>query len=206
MFYTILSRIPQISTNTSERKYLIIFILGSIVYTVLHYYLYSHTDFLNNVKKYLYYVMGIDFAIAYCLTKYYSTSNEPETDDGSYSDEQRQLIMSRLNEIKRLHTPQSLEASHLQEAQKESQLREALQAQQAQQAKQATQSEVSQKEPQQPTKQSEEDKQSKSPFMSKDEVEESKKAKKKKSKSSKKEKREKIVEDTDIPIYSKDGE
>jgi hypothetical protein len=203
MFYTILSRIPQISTHTSERKYLIIFILGSIVYTVLHYYLYSHTDFLNNVKKYLYYVMGIDFAIAYCLTKYYSTSNEPETDDGSYSDEQRQLIMSRLNEIKRLHTPQSLEASQLQEAQKESQLREALQAQQAQQA---TQSEVSQKEPQQQSKQSEEDKQSKSPFMSKDEVEESKKAKKKKSKSSKKEKREKIVEDTDIPIYSKDGE
>ena len=40
MFYIIATRLPLVYTDTSNRKYLKLFILGSIIYLCVHYYLF----------------------------------------------------------------------------------------------------------------------------------------------------------------------
>jgi hypothetical protein len=68
MFYTITSKIPFIS---EKNNLLLIFIIGSIAYILLHYYLWSSQQLLivNKLRPYLYYILLIDLSIAYYLLK-----------------------------------------------------------------------------------------------------------------------------------------
>src|SRR3989344_591394 len=69
MFYTIISKIPFFANDSSKYKMLKIFIIGSVIYVILHYFLYS--EMLDNIsiseklKQYLYYIMSFDIACAY---------------------------------------------------------------------------------------------------------------------------------------------
>ena len=60
MFYTLVSRtiITKISTS---RDYLYIFILGSVLYVLLHWYLHmeERNGIVEKVREYLYYAMVI---------------------------------------------------------------------------------------------------------------------------------------------------
>lgn len=202
MFYTLASRIPLISNGSPDGKFFKIFLIGSLIYILLHYYLYSAERWfiLEKLKPYLYYVMAIDLAIAYFMSKWNAPSEddleeEKQQDDG-YTRDQRQEIEKNLQDLRRM---QSMQAE--QHRQKMLQERERQKGQEADNSGTASQ---------------------KSPFMTREEVEkEEKEVKSKKSKSSKsssshdeqpiepepKEKKEKykkkkvIESDTDINVY-----
>lgn len=69
MFYTLTSKIPYIESDNSKRKILKIFLIGSVLYSMLHYHLFSNksSPLYDNIKKYLYYIMIADFALSYFL-------------------------------------------------------------------------------------------------------------------------------------------
>jgi hypothetical protein len=98
MFYAIASKIPFIESDKSKRKILKIFIIGSVLYVLLHYYLYSSpiNGMLSTVKQYLYYLMFADFGIAYFLSSQsVQEENEEDSDDGQlneYTPEQIRAI------------------------------------------------------------------------------------------------------------------
>jgi len=84
MFYIISSRIPLISSDKTERKYFKLFIVGSLLYVALHYYLNNEirTGIPEKLRKYIYYIMGVDYSIACILLKYIKPLNpEEESDD-----------------------------------------------------------------------------------------------------------------------------
>lgn len=79
MFYTLASRMPIVG-----KSFLRIFMFGSILYILLHYYLFSNQrhDIVEKLKDYLYYIMSIDLIIAYFLNRF----NRPKKDDDSDKD------------------------------------------------------------------------------------------------------------------------
>ena len=86
MFYTIISRLPVITQDKSDKKFFKIFLTGSIIYILLHHYLYSMNKitFLDQFKGYLYYAMIVDLFVAYFLTK---NLNDSENNDNEESDQ-----------------------------------------------------------------------------------------------------------------------
>ncbi len=72
MFYTLISRIPYIyNIKDNNDKLFKIFLLGSICYVLLHALLYckkySEISLINNNKKLLFYLAGIDYSITLSL-------------------------------------------------------------------------------------------------------------------------------------------
>ena len=79
MFYTLISQTPFINNDISSKKILKLFLIGSVLYILLHYYLFSAPrGFLDKYKRYIYYVMAIDFVTAYILTSIFGNSAEKE--------------------------------------------------------------------------------------------------------------------------------
>lgn len=126
MFYTIVSKIPFIQ---GKNNFLIIFILGSLAYIFLHYYLWSkqQPDFLDKGKSYLYYLMFIDLAIAYFLSR--TSVNEKDSEkDNPYTPEEKKEVENDLLELKKSRQQESesykqnlLELQQLQQAQQQAQ-------------------------------------------------------------------------------------
>jgi type IV secretory pathway VirB10-like protein len=83
MFYIISSRIPIISSDKTNRKYFKLFVSGAIFYILLHYYLNKElrNGMIEKVRKYIYYVMSFDYAIACVLLKYIKTKTPDEDED-----------------------------------------------------------------------------------------------------------------------------
>ena len=113
MFYTLVSKIPLISGDRSNKKFFKIFIFGSIAYILLHYYLHSGEKFplLEKLKSYLYYIMAVDLALAYYLSR---SSALPDDDDekrddvrGGYSDNQRAEIEKGMQELRKMQMAQA---------------------------------------------------------------------------------------------------
>ena len=81
--------------DKSDRKILKIFVIGSVLYVLLHYYLYMNggsSSMIDKVKQYLYYVMGADFCIAYFLSSQKKSSDENNDETQGYSPEELQRI------------------------------------------------------------------------------------------------------------------
>ena len=79
MFYTLISQTPFINNDISSKKIFKLFLIGSIIYIALHYYLFSSPrGILDNYKRYVYYVMAFDFLTAYLLTTFFGRSEEKE--------------------------------------------------------------------------------------------------------------------------------
>lgn len=99
MFYTIASKIPFISGG--KNGFLTIFILGSLAYVILHYYLWSspQLDIVDKMKSYMYYLIFIDLAIAYFLSRGYVSNDEQE--EGGYSNEEKKEIEDSIMELKK---------------------------------------------------------------------------------------------------------
>ena len=91
MFYIITSRIPLISHDNTNRKYFKLFVLGSAIYAVVHYYLYKElrAGFIEKIKKFLYHVMVIDFIIASVLLKYLKIANPEEENEDVVTDKKQ---------------------------------------------------------------------------------------------------------------------
>lgn len=72
MFYIISTRLPLVYSDTTNRKFLKIFILGSILYVCIHYYLHleARNGFMDTLKSKLLMIMAGDFLIACALAKF----------------------------------------------------------------------------------------------------------------------------------------
>lgn len=105
MFYIIATRLPLVYSDTTNRKYLKLFVLGSIIYLCVHYYLFleERTGLLNKVKSKLYYVMIADFAVAMVLTKFLSHRKiEEDVDDKDNKDVNENSNITNNNALKDL--------------------------------------------------------------------------------------------------------
>ena len=138
MFYIIASRLPLVYSDSTKRKYLKLFILGSIIYLCVHYYLFLEirTGLLENIKSKLYYVMMIDFGISLILTRFLSKPkviDEEEDDENmvELQDSQDKLLIELEERKKYLAMQQQLQAQQqLQlQAQQQQQQQQQLQTQ-----------------------------------------------------------------------------
>lgn len=110
MFFTLAGKIPQIDSDNSKRKILKIFIIGSVLYAMLHFYVYSaqKSMLFDNIKKYLYYIMVSDFALAYFLMKNKKDDNQEE----KYTPEEiKQIQYQQMCKMQMLHEAQQREQS-----------------------------------------------------------------------------------------------
>ena len=91
MFYTLTSKIPLIPAG--KNHFLMIFIIGSIAYVLLHYYLSTNQtiEIVDKFKGYLYYLMAIDLAIAFFLSKGTAECDDIESSKGYTKDEKKQI-------------------------------------------------------------------------------------------------------------------
>jgi hypothetical protein len=211
MFYIISSRIPIISSDKTNRKYFKLFVSGAVSYVLLHYYLNKEVrnGMVEKIRKYIYYVMIVDFAIACILLKYIKT-NVPELED----DEDDEIDNNSKNS-KNINNPQKLSKEleeqrrlFLEEHQRKI-LQERLLQQKAQEMKERELKEIKEKE----TKKDKTDKTDSESKKTEETETESKKTEsvKKQKKKTKKEvkKNEKIEEETNVtdteiplPIYN----
>ena len=117
MFYTIVSRSFITKINTS-RDYFYIFLIGSVCYVILHWYLHmdKRDGIIEKVREYMYYTMILDGITAYVLMILYPPKNNKkntesvESDREQYSPEQKKAIMQKMQEARRL---QQLRQRHL---------------------------------------------------------------------------------------------
>ena len=106
MFYTLATRIPILSGQSNN--FLTIFIVGSVGYKLLHYYLFSgeHNALLEKLKSYLYYLMVVDLIVAYLVSKWFSSPQSAESIEkhsyDAYGKEKRREISNNLQELKRM--------------------------------------------------------------------------------------------------------
>jgi hypothetical protein len=197
MFYSLGTRISYITENKQGNVLLRVFIFGSLLYLILHYYLYidRRWEAVDKMKHYLYYVMFVDFVISYLLIKWNSPSKQ-STDEEEQKDimtnEQLEEIERNYRELRELRkqiSPTPAETYRNKVEQKEEEEKE----------EKTVSISASQK----------------SPFMTRDEISENKKEKEKKEeteskhdkkKKDKLKKKEKTTEqdnitDTNIPLF-----
>lgn len=116
MFYTLVSRSFITNINCS-RDYMNIFLIGSVGYIILHWYLYSEKKegITEKIREYLYYMMVIDIVTSYVLVTFYPSKSSKHIDNSDEqkniahspsqsqpSPEERQLMMQRMQNMKRL--------------------------------------------------------------------------------------------------------
>jgi hypothetical protein len=109
MFYIISTRLPLVYSDTTNRKFLKIFILGSLIYICVHYYLHLETriGLMEHLKSKLLFIMAGDFLAACALAKFLSpvvpTNPHDDSDDESptYSVDDKTRMMKELEDRKR---------------------------------------------------------------------------------------------------------
>lgn len=105
MFYTLISKTPYITK--SNNSLLPVFILGSIMYLVLHYYLFSQNmpDIISKNKMYIYYLIIVDLILAVYLINTNQTHEDAikqEHVNKVYTDDDKQAIERNIQELKRV--------------------------------------------------------------------------------------------------------
>ncbi|VBB17847.1 hypothetical protein YASMINEVIRUS_310 [Yasminevirus sp. GU-2018] len=115
MFYTLVSRSLITKINT-PRDYFYIFLIGSVGYVALHWYLHmeKREGIVEKVREYLYYAMVLDMITAYVLMMLYpakSDKKSEENDDSKdkessneeqHTPEQKKMIMQKMQEARRM--------------------------------------------------------------------------------------------------------
>lgn len=120
MFYTLASKL-LIKGPVQGREFLFVFLAGSVMYVALHWYLHldQKTGIVEQVKKYLYYAMAVDLAVAYVMVSFFAPAakTEDESDDKpktkrEYTDEEKKAIMARMQEARRQQMKQANQAQN----------------------------------------------------------------------------------------------
>ena len=118
MFYTLVSRTVVTKINTS-RDYFNIFLIGSVGYVILHWYLHmeKRDGIIEKVREYLYYTMVVDVITAYAMMIMYpvkksdehntddveeSKENDKKKEEEQYTPDQKKAIMQKMQEARRL--------------------------------------------------------------------------------------------------------
>ena len=212
MFYILTSKIPYISNDSSDKKFLKIFIIGSIIYILLHYYLfrYERGNSIDKYRKYIYYVMFADLSITYLLVNYFEKKPpclevESDTPDEhpipnnfnntNYTDEQKNLIMRQLYDMKNNNM------AHTNPAQVQAQAQAQAQAQTQTQAPKPNEPDPFIRKNITDTDSESTDTSSSSAEPESKTKTKSKSKSKSKSKTNSKDKKKQVSSDTDIPVY-----
>lgn len=100
MFYLLIGKL-WIKSIQNNKDLFYLFTYGAVFYMILHAYLNSRetTGVLYMIKTYFYYIMVIDFVVTYCLLSNKNKSEEFKDDVKLCTDQERQEIIKRLNEI-----------------------------------------------------------------------------------------------------------
>jgi hypothetical protein len=111
MFYTLASKIPFIQSDKSKRKILKIFIIGSVLYILLHYYLHSvpASGVIDTIKQYLYYIMPADFVLSYFLLGKTDVNEGSDGDDVNESNPEGGYSQKQLKEIQAIQSQREYE-------------------------------------------------------------------------------------------------
>jgi hypothetical protein len=222
MFYIIASRIPLVYSDTTNRKFLKIFILGSLLYICIHYYLHLEirTGLIDKIKSKLLFVMAGDFAIACALAKFLSpvvstpADNEAEEaeDKPKYLVNEKERIMKELEERRKAEMLRNQQAALAQQqaqlaAQQQAQLAAQQQAQLAAQkaaqvrVQEADRADKTKVKPKSRKKDTTSSSSSTTSSSTSEESVKQKKSDKKVEKKSKKDKHSSDEEDTEMPVY-----
>ena len=107
MFYTLISKLVSRESLSLFK----VFLFGSILYILLHYYLYSFNTitFLDQYKSYLYYVVLLDLGVSYYMiksSKHSSHKSSNEDSEKKYSKEKTDEINKTLDELRKLQAEQ----------------------------------------------------------------------------------------------------
>lgn len=113
MFYTLISRIPYIyNIKENNDKLFKIFLLGSICYVLLHALLYckkySEINFINNNKKLLFYLAGIDYSVTISLVFFVDKKksiNENENNNKIINKEKNKKTLSNKKKENKCNSP-----------------------------------------------------------------------------------------------------
>lgn len=109
MFYTLASKLI-IKGPVEGREFLFVFLAGSVMYVALHWYLHldQKSGIVEQVRKYLYYAMAVDLAVAYVLVTFFAPAPKSEDKDDEkpktkreYTDEEKKAIMAKMQEARR---------------------------------------------------------------------------------------------------------
>ena len=123
MFYTLASKF-LIKKTGNETDYLYIYVVGSVCYILLHWFLYTKNyasdTLIGKCVSYFYYIVALDMAVAYTLYQMTSinpkrTNNEPNNTNNTnneensvpsgrfppMSPEQKELFLRRMHEARR---------------------------------------------------------------------------------------------------------
>jgi hypothetical protein len=110
MFYTLASKF-LIKGAGEKSDFLYVFLAGSVMYVVLHWFLHldQKTGIVEQVRKYLYYTMAVDLAIAYTLITLFAVDQIDDKKLGDnknkskkqYTEEENRTLMARMNESRR---------------------------------------------------------------------------------------------------------
>ena len=125
MFFTLVSKL-LLRGPAKNRDFLLVFILGSVMYVALHWYLHleQKSGIVEQVKKYLYYTMAVDMIIAYIMVTFFSKQIDEQTDADDnnsnnsnnispnpdenknkpkreYTEEEKMIIMAKMQETRR---------------------------------------------------------------------------------------------------------
>ena len=100
MFYTLASKISAVSGNSILR----VFIFGSVLYVLLHYYINTSPNLFifSLFIKYLYYLMAIDFAMAYFIIKSKKTANLVSSSVDEQDDKTKEEIENNIQELRNM--------------------------------------------------------------------------------------------------------
>ena len=225
MFYIIASRIPLVYSDPTNRKFLKIFVIGSLLYICIHYYLYLETrsNIIEKIKSKLLFVMAGDFLIACTLAKFLSPVipvaadndvEEKETDKPKYLANEKERIMRELEERRKTEMLKAQQVAQQQAILAQQQAAQAALAQQqasqqvAQKASQSAQVKIQEAAAKEKAEKSKVKSKSKkkddtttSSSSSSSSSKSSESEKPKKTKKTKKDKHSSEEEDTEMPVY-----
>lgn len=145
MFFIIASRIPIISADSTNRKYFKLFVVGALLYTIVHYYLHSklRDGALEKLRTNMYYIMAIDYTIACVLLKYVKVIKPDEIENDNESEENKTVDKKdNASELEKLREEQRrlIIQQHQRKLQEEKEAREKAMKEQAVKLESATES------------------------------------------------------------------
>jgi hypothetical protein len=110
MFYILTSKF--LIKKQCERDYLYIFIVGSIFYILIHWYLNKEIrgGTVDKIRNWIYAIMALDAALTYFITKIFQNNVKVEDEDEEtntrkdegLSQEKKQLMIKKLEQAKKL--------------------------------------------------------------------------------------------------------
>lgn len=127
MIYTLISNLPLIKKDCTNRKYFKLFLIGSVLYVLLHYYLFGKSqnkDIIMKYRKYIYPFMVCDLSVAVILLKFvFKCDNNNDTNDEKMSRQELEDIhrnqMMRQQQIAYMQHQEMMKQQQLQKNKKE---------------------------------------------------------------------------------------